>query len=169
MRFTSGSSVSTSTAMGRFAISGAGLISVLVWPAFQPWQVPPAVRRAASGIHATDLERQVRFLASDAMLGRAAPSGELDSAAAYIAAELTGARVRPFGDAWVLFSTPAIRGQSSRFLLFLCGSRWCAVFRDQRRTVSEPRFPHSGARECARRSCVRAAWLGQQGVGYRSV
>jgi len=59
----------------------------------------PAVRATAErAIRATDLLRDVSYIASDALLGRATPSPGFDSAAAYVARELKALGVKPFGD-----------------------------------------------------------------------
>lgn len=59
----------------------------------------PAVRAAAErAIVAPTLQRDVSYLASDALLGRATPSPGFDSAAAYVARELKAMGVKPFGD-----------------------------------------------------------------------
>lgn len=63
-----------------------------------PEGIPTAVRREASAIRSQDLQKDVEFLASDAMLGRATGSPELERAADYVASALTKSRVRPFGD-----------------------------------------------------------------------
>ena len=60
----------------------------------------PAVRATAErAIRAADLLRDVSYIASDALLGRATPSPGFDSAAAYVARELKALGVKPFGDA----------------------------------------------------------------------
>jgi hypothetical protein len=56
------------------------------------------VRTAAETIVAANLMRDVSYLASDAMKGRATPSPGLDSAAAFIVRRLTGMHVKPVGD-----------------------------------------------------------------------
>ncbi len=59
----------------------------------------PAVRAAAErAIIAPTLLRDVSYLASDALMGRATPSPGFDSAAAYVARELKALGVKPFGD-----------------------------------------------------------------------
>ncbi len=58
-----------------------------------------AVRTTAErAILAADLRRDVSYIASDALLGRATPSPGFDSAAAYVARELKALGVKPFGD-----------------------------------------------------------------------
>ena len=85
--------------MRRFVVPGAALFATFLSPIVPEYQVPSAVRRAASSIERADLERHIGVLAADSMLGRATPSKELDRAAAYIAHELSTSRVRPFGQA----------------------------------------------------------------------
>ena len=84
--------------MRRFVVPGAALFATFLSPIAPEYQVPSAVRRAASSIERADLERHIGVLAADSMLGRATPSKELDRAAAYIAHELSTGRVRPFGE-----------------------------------------------------------------------
>ena len=60
--------------------------------------VPDRVRQAADSITAAALKRDLDFLASDALLGRNTPSPGFDAAAAYIAARLKTAGVKPLGD-----------------------------------------------------------------------
>lgn len=56
------------------------------------------VRAAAATIVAADLMRDVSYIASDAMMGRATPSPGLDSAAAYVIRQLKQLGIKPMGD-----------------------------------------------------------------------
>lgn len=58
----------------------------------------PKVKAAAETINSADLMRDVAYLASDALKGRATPSPGLDSAAAYIVTRLKQLGVKPMGD-----------------------------------------------------------------------
>lgn len=60
--------------------------------------VPDAVRRAADGITADALWRDLEFLASDELAGRNTPSAGFDAAAKFIAGRLERAGLRPAGD-----------------------------------------------------------------------
>lgn len=60
--------------------------------------LPPAVRAAADGITADQVARDLAFLASDDLAGRATPSPGFDKAAAFIVNRLTAAGVTPAGD-----------------------------------------------------------------------
>ena len=59
---------------------------------------PGGPRHCRTRDHAADLHRDVSYLASDALRGRATPSPGFDSAAAYVARELKALGVKPFGD-----------------------------------------------------------------------
>ena len=61
------------------------------------------VRAAATTITAADLMRDLSYLASDAMTGRATPSPGLDSAAAYVVRTLKQLGVKPMGDSGTYF------------------------------------------------------------------
>jgi hypothetical protein len=60
--------------------------------------LPDAVRRAADGITADRLGRDLDFLASDDLLGRDTGSPGFDKAADYITQRLERAAITPFGD-----------------------------------------------------------------------
>ncbi len=60
--------------------------------------LPTAVRRAADGITADQLARDLAFIASDELRGRATPSPGFDRAAAFIVNRLKAAGVTPAGD-----------------------------------------------------------------------
>src|SRR5688572_18019353 len=60
--------------------------------------LPDDVRRAADGITAEQLGRDLAFLASDELLGRNTPSPGFDMAADYIVKRLEKAGVTPAGD-----------------------------------------------------------------------
>lgn len=64
-------------------------------------QTPPrlSLRAAAETIKAADLLRDITFLASDELAGRATPSPGQDAAAAYIEKALGEMGAKPFGDA----------------------------------------------------------------------
>jgi Peptidase family M28 len=76
------------------------LITALAVPAGGTAQVPipPPVRQSAAAITATGLRRDVDYLSSDALRGRATPSPGLDSAARYVVQRLTALGLRPMGD-----------------------------------------------------------------------
>ena len=57
-----------------------------------------SVRAAAQTIVAADLMRDIAYIASDELRGRATPSPGLDSAAAYVVRALTQLGVKPAGD-----------------------------------------------------------------------
>jgi len=88
------------------ALAVASVVAIGLYPTFavardqqQPLiDIPTAVRSAADTIRVRDLLKDVEFLASDAMLGRATGSPELERAAEYISTALKTARVRTFGD-----------------------------------------------------------------------
>lgn len=58
----------------------------------------PKVKAAAEAIVAADLMRDVGFLASDELMGRATPSPGLDAAGAYISRRLKQLGIKPMGD-----------------------------------------------------------------------
>src|SRR5262245_20348335 len=58
-----------------------------------------SLRAAAETIAATDLLRDITYLASDELAGRGTPSPGQDLAAAYVERALRDAGIRPFGDA----------------------------------------------------------------------
>ncbi|MSO50415.1 MAG: M28 family peptidase [Acidobacteria bacterium] len=60
--------------------------------------LPPTVRNAADGMTADQLARDLAFLASDELRGRATPSPGFDRAAAFIVNRLKAAGVTPAGD-----------------------------------------------------------------------
>jgi hypothetical protein len=68
-------------------------------PQAQQTALPTAVRAAADKITAEQLARDLKFLASDELLGRNTPSPGFDAAARYITARLEKAGVKPIGDA----------------------------------------------------------------------
>jgi peptidase M28-like protein len=61
----------------------------------QRQQVPV---RGAAAITSADVERRIRIIADDSMLGRATPSRELDLVAAYVAGEFKRFGLKPAGD-----------------------------------------------------------------------
>lgn len=71
---------------------------LLLAQAGQATVVPPAVRKAADGITASQVERDLAFLSSDDLRGRATPSPGFDKAADYIINRLKAAGVTPSGD-----------------------------------------------------------------------
>lgn len=77
-----------------------------------PAQTSPAARQIASAITADGLKAEISFLASDAMKGRATPSGEQDIAAEYIASEFRRAGLEPVGDD-AYFQTAALESVTS--------------------------------------------------------
>lgn len=64
----------------------------------QPDPIPSQVRTAAETIAARALRRDVEYLASDALQGRATPSSGLDSAAQFIVRRLRTLGLEPLGD-----------------------------------------------------------------------
>jgi hypothetical protein len=77
----------------------AVLLLIAAAPAYaQQAALPAAVRAAADGITATQLARDLEFLAADALLGRNTPSAGFDTAAAWIVRRLEAAGVTPLGD-----------------------------------------------------------------------
>ncbi len=78
------------------------LVALLPLSATLAAQDAPADRQAA-------IEAHVRFLASDAMKGREAGSGEYDIAAQYVAARFFAAGLKPGGDAGYLQTVPLVR------------------------------------------------------------
>ncbi len=66
-------------------------------------RTPAQVRATAETIVAADLMRDVSYIASDAMKGRATPSPGLDSAAAYVVRQLKQLGVKPVGDSGTYF------------------------------------------------------------------
>lgn len=75
----------------------------------QQLRLPPEVLTAADGITAAQLERDVEYLSSDALLGRNTPSPGFDTAAAYIARRLERAGVKPLGDDGTYFQHYELR------------------------------------------------------------
>ena len=71
--------------------------------------IPAGVRAAAERIAADQLERDLKFLASDELEGRNTPSPGFDKAAEYIAARLTKAGLKPLGDAGTFFQRYTMR------------------------------------------------------------
>lgn len=69
----------------------------------------PAVKKVAETIVAADVMRDVSFIASDALMGRATPSPGFDSAAAYVARHLKKLGVKPMGDSGTYFSHYPLR------------------------------------------------------------
>jgi Zn-dependent M28 family amino/carboxypeptidase len=72
--------------------------------------IPAGVRAAADGIVAANLQRDVEYLAADALRGRATPSPGLDTAAAYITRRLAQLGLEPAGDAGTYQQRYSIRG-----------------------------------------------------------
>lgn len=60
--------------------------------------IPPQVRAAAYAIAAASLQRDVEFLAADALRGRDTPSPGLDTAAAFVERRLRQLGLQPAGD-----------------------------------------------------------------------
>ncbi len=67
------------------------------------------VRAAASTIVAAELMRDVSYIASDALLGRATPSPGFDSAAAFVARRIKSLGVTPMGDSGTYFQHYVVR------------------------------------------------------------
>ncbi|HXF94960.1 MAG TPA: M28 family peptidase [Gemmatimonadales bacterium] len=83
------------------SLGGAWPIALLVLAspgASQQAAIPDPVRAAAQVITADQLRRDVHFLASDALRGRATATPGFDSAAAYIIRRLERLALRPAGD-----------------------------------------------------------------------
>src|SRR6184192_3523757 len=72
------------------------LLAVLPGTAAAQRQGPAA--RGAASIVATDVQRRIRIIADDSMLGRATPSPQLDEVAAYVAGEFRRFGLKPGGD-----------------------------------------------------------------------
>ena len=86
----------------RRSLTGSvSLAAILALVAGLSGQAPPrlTVRAAADSIRAADLLRDITFLASDELAGRATPSPGQDAAAAYVEQALRQAGVTPMGDA----------------------------------------------------------------------
>jgi Predicted aminopeptidases len=81
----------------RLPVAVALLASAAQALAAQPSRIA-RVRAAAETIVAADLMRDVTYIASDALLGRATPSPGLNSAQAYVVRRLTQLGVKPAGD-----------------------------------------------------------------------
>src|SRR5881396_2853360 len=77
------------------------LLAVLPGTAAAQRQGPAA--RGAASIVATDVQRRIRIIADDSMLGRATPSPQLDAAAAYVAGEFRRFGLKPGGDSGTYF------------------------------------------------------------------
>lgn len=65
--------------------------------------LPAGVRKAADGITASQLEKDLAYLSSDELKGRATPSPGFDLAAQYIVKRLEAAGVNPRGDAGTFY------------------------------------------------------------------
>ncbi len=74
------------------------LTLVLVVQAGSSGILPASVRKAADGITAAQLEKDLAFFASDELKGRNTPSPGFDLAAGYIVKRLEAAGVNPLGD-----------------------------------------------------------------------
>ena len=77
----------------------------------QQAELPSRVRSAADGITATQLSRDLAYLSSDALRGRQSPGPGFDSAAAYIAARLQRAGLKPLGDNGTFFQAYDLRDE----------------------------------------------------------
>ena len=75
-----------------------GLMLIAALPLAAQASPNPKVRKAAEAIVAADLMRDIGFLASDELMGRATPSPGLDAAGAYISARLKQLGIKPMGD-----------------------------------------------------------------------
>jgi hypothetical protein len=73
-------------------------LAFVVVQAASPAGLPASVRTAADGITAEQLARDLAFLSSDDLRGRATPSPGFDKAADYIIGRLKAAGVTPAGD-----------------------------------------------------------------------
>ena len=71
--------------------------------------IPAHVRAAADRITVDQITRDLDFLSSDALLGRATPSPGFDTAAKYIADRLQGAGLKPGGDDGTFFQHYTMR------------------------------------------------------------
>ena len=71
--------------------------------------IPAHVRAAADRITVDQITRDLDFLSSDALLGRATPSPGFDAAAKYIADRLKGAGLKPAGDDGTFFQHYTMR------------------------------------------------------------
>ena len=107
--------------------------------------VPAAARAAAERIHAEQLARDLKFLASDELAGRNTPSAGFDKAADYIAARLTKAGLKPLGDDGSFFQRYTMResqADTSSAFLEVGGQRFSfgaeAVLRTFAEGVSGP-------------------------------
>lgn len=74
-----------------------------------PEDVPAAVRQAADAIDSARLSRDVYWLSSDALAGRATPSPGLDSALAFVSRRLMGLGLTPTGDDRLFFQQYVVR------------------------------------------------------------
>lgn len=85
----------------------------LLLPATAVAQLPPDISAAANRIDRTQVQRDLDYLASDALLGRATFTPGFDSAAAYIAARLKRAGLQPFGDNGTYFQSYYVRSTTA--------------------------------------------------------
>src|SRR5436305_1427267 len=77
------------------------LLAVL--PGLAPAQRLRPVARGAASITIADVQRRIRIIADDSMLGRATPSPQLDAVAAYVAGEFHRFGLKPGGDSGTYF------------------------------------------------------------------
>lgn len=91
------------------ALLTLGLAAISVQPAVAQSQRVAQVRAAANTIVSDNLMRDVSYIASDAMRGRATPSPGLDSAAAYVVRRLQQLGVKPVGDNGTFYQHYTVR------------------------------------------------------------
>lgn len=74
------------------------VVLLLLGQVAPPLSLPAGIRASADGITAAQIEKDLAFLSSDELRGRATPSPGFDKAADYIVARLKAAGVAPAGD-----------------------------------------------------------------------
>ncbi len=92
-----------------FACFAVGSASMSVAASAAAQSRTDQVRTAANTIVAENLMRDISYIASDAMKGRATPSPGLDSAAAFIVRRLIAMKVKPVGDNGTYYQHYTIR------------------------------------------------------------
>ncbi|MDQ3070952.1 MAG: M28 family peptidase [Acidobacteriota bacterium] len=90
-------------------IAALVLLAAASSPRAQEASLPDHVRAAADRITVAQITRDLDFLSSDALLGRATPSPGFDTAANYIADRLTAAGLKPAGDDGTFFQHYTMR------------------------------------------------------------
>src|SRR5687768_5257362 len=88
------------------------LVAAASAPRAQQASLPDHVRAAADRITVEQITRDLDFLSSDALLGRATPSPGFDTAAKYIADRLKRAGLEPGGDDGTFFQHYTMREQT---------------------------------------------------------